>query len=95
MQHLWCTGLLVFVVFGGRGGRIACGAVNDLLHRPLQGTQELPLGFFHPGLDVPLPDVVDQTLDRLVEPLPQQPGAEGFDLTAVCASMPSRMRSSR
>lgn len=31
-------------------------------------------------LDVPLPDVVGQALDRLVEPLPQQPGAEGFDL---------------
>lgn len=36
----------------------------------LQDLQQLPLCLLGAELDVPLPDVVDQALDRLVEPLP-------------------------
>ena len=60
--------------------RLARGALDDLLHRSLQGAQKFPLGLFGAGLDVPLPNVVDQALDCFVELLPQQPRAERFDL---------------
>ncbi|WP_198939769.1 hypothetical protein [Streptomyces sp. MJM1172] len=40
-------------------------ALDDVLHRSWQGAQLLPLGGFRPELDAPLPDVVDQALDRL------------------------------
>src|SRR5579884_4302429 len=77
MQQVRCTGST-----GSRRPRplAPLRPADDLRHRPLQGPQELPLGLFHAGLDVPLPDVADQGLDRVVQPASQQAGGEGLDL---------------
>jgi hypothetical protein len=67
------------------GRQLVRGALDDLLHRSLQGAQKFPLGPFAAGLDVPLPNVVDQALDRFVEPLPRQPEAGELRPRRRCA----------
>ncbi|MEV5751470.1 hypothetical protein AB0L00_26915 [Actinoallomurus sp. NPDC052308] len=67
----------------------------NLLYRSSQRAQQVPLGFFGAGLDVPLADVVDPGLDRVVEPAAQQTGVMASTSTAMWGSMPSPKHSWR
>jgi hypothetical protein len=60
--------LLVRVVCGRR----VLAASYGLGHRSVHRTQQLPLGLFEPGLDVPLPNIINESFDGRIEPATQE-----------------------